>query len=560
MVSRLAALLAVGQLATTCYAQVKNVPDVDSFLRRGFPRTTVVGNYLYIDGGEVAQLVNGKNTSRPSDPVNVTLSIDLTTSWKPSDVTFKEIKKSAPTMMRQAIFDFQDNSTSAIYIWGGFRSYDGNVPSAALWKFNPDGSGGGSWNTEIKPGHSTFVNFERSQGGAFVSTPGAGFYFGGYSQATSDPTPAGPVPGYLKFNFTDNAQAWTNHTTAPYSQYGTLGGAAAHYVPNFGDNGLVMVLGGGNYPLGSSSDNTPLLAFDDIHFMDPVTDVWYSQKTSGTAPAPRQWHCAVGAQGQNNTYEIFVFGGTSGTTSFDEVWILSLPGFVWKKADYTSTSPRDAMGCAVGGQRQMITIGGIDRSWVDSAKFFKDKDPFPQGVGVFDMTQLKWNDQYDSSAAAYDTPDIVKSWYEEGNTVNYSNDEVAALFKKSNSDSGSGSGSGSGNSSSSDSESSSSNVGAIAGGVVGGVVGAAAIGLAAFCLLRRRKRQQPPAQDPALAQAQPYAPQHAYSPVPPSATITASELESGHTPPPDVPKMAHTSELPSDSRVMYELDGSGAHK
>lgn len=237
--------------------------------------------------------------------VNSTLSIDLTSYWTPSNVTFTETKKTdAPTMMRQAIL--KDNSSGIFYIWGGFISYSNPLPSAQLWRFNPDNQGGGSWNTEIKPGHSTFLDFERSQGGVFVSTPESGFYFGGYSQATSDPTPAGPVPGFLEFNYANQTQAWTNHTDAPYSPYGTMAGGAAQYIPTFGDNGLVMLFSGGTYTVGEgvASDDVALQAFDTLYFMDPVTKKWYTQKTSGTPPAPRQWHCAVGAQGQNNTYEM----------------------------------------------------------------------------------------------------------------------------------------------------------------------------------------------------------------------------------------------------------------
>ncbi|KAL0932015.1 kelch repeat protein [Colletotrichum truncatum] len=551
MVSRWAALLAIGQLATTGYAQtaaqVSDVPSADEFMRRVFARTTVVGNYLYIDGGEVSQLVNGKNlTYRNSNPVNSTLSIDLTTSWKPSNVQLKETKKrSAPTMMRQAIFT--DNSTNAIYIWGGFISYQNKLPDAQLWRFNPDGSGSGSWNTEIKPGHSSFVSLERSQGGIYVSTPDSGFYFGGYSQATSDPTPSGPVPGYLQFNFTDQTQAWTNHTDVPYSQYGTIAGGAAHYVPNYGPNGLVMLLGGGQYAVGggAAADDVGLLAFDTLYFMDPVTKKWYTQRTSGNAPAPRQWHCVVGARGDQNTYEIFVFGGSNKDESYDEVWILSLPGFVWTKADYKSSSPRDAMGCAVGGRRQMITVGGINRSLTVS-KFFQDKDPFPQGIGIFDMSDLQWKDEYEPEAATYETPEVVKDWYTAGNLakVSYSSDEVAALFNGSNSNAGSDGGSG-------QSGSTSSNTGAIAGGVVGGVVVLAVAGIVAFCIMRRRKKQQAPsAADPVTAEAQPYAPQHAYSPVPASTTIAASELGGDRdyqSPPPSVPKMVQPPELSADT-------------
>ncbi|TDZ23877.1 Kelch repeat-containing protein [Colletotrichum orbiculare MAFF 240422] len=557
-----AALWAVGQLATHCHA-LDDAPSVSEYVRRVFARTSVIGNYLYFDGGEVSQLENGKNlTYRASNPINHTLSIDLSSSWKPSEVTIKETSKgSAPRMMRQAIFT--DNSSDAFYIWGGFASYNGKPPDAKLWKFNADGSGGGSWSTEIKPGHENFTQLTRSQGGVFVSTPDSGFYFGGYSQATSDKDPNGPVPGFLQFNYTDTIQAWTNHTNVPYSQYGTITGGAAHYIPTFGPNGLVMLFGGGEHVIGAgqSADNVGYLSFSTMYFMDPVTKVWYNQKTSGTAPSPRMWHCVVGAQGSNGTYEIFVFGGsnTASNAAYDEVFVLSLPGFVWKKADYESSSPRDCMGCAIAGQRQMVTVGGIYRP-LGVPGFFRDKDPLPQGLGVFDLVDLKWKDEYDAGAAAYDTPDLVKSWYNDGNlaSVEYTSDDVASLFAKS---SESGSDSGSGASDGTDSHSSST--GAIVGGVVGGVGGVALIGALVWFLLRRRRKRQPaPAVNtPATTETgQIYAGhQHAYSPVPPSATIAASELDS-RTPPPDIPKMIQPPELDANPRQYYELDGSGAQK
>ncbi|KAF6838715.1 kelch repeat protein [Colletotrichum plurivorum] len=574
MVSRsfTAALLAVGQLATTCMASSTgqwDAPSADEYLRRVFPRTSVIGNYLYFDGGEVSQLVDGKNlTFRASNPVNSTLSLDLSTSWTPSKVVMKQTQKgSAPKMMRQAIFT--DKSSNAFYIWGGFASYDGKPPDPQLWKFDTDSKGGGAWSTEIKPGHDAFTKLTRSQGGVYVSTPDSGFYFGGFSQKTSDPNPNGPVPGYLQFNFTSRAQAWTNSTDkVPYSQYGTIVGGAAHYVSSFGPNGLVMLFGGGEHIIGDgqASDNVGYLSFGTLYFMDPVTKVWYSQKTSGTAPSPRMWHCAVGAEGSDGTYEIFIFGGsnTAADTAYDEVYILSLPGFVWTKANYESASPRDCMGCALAGQRQMITIGGINRK-LGVPTFFKDRDPFPQGLGIFDLTELKWKDQYDAGAANYQSPAAVKAWYDEGNLdkVEYTSKDVAQLFSKKKSGTGSGSGS-------DDDDSGSSNVGAIAGGVVGGVVGAALIGAAAWFFVRRRKRHQGQVgSDPATAEAAPYAAghqQHDYSPVPP--TLAPSELAGDRdyqTPPPPQAAKANaklTPELDSNPNptTFYELDGSGTHK
>lgn len=58
----------------------------------------------------------------------------------------------------------------------------------------------------------------------------------------------------------------------------------------------------------------------------------------------------------------------------------------------------------------MITIGGrdtLERPTVAA-------DVFPKGIGIFDLTELKWKDEYDAGAAEYDSPQAIKSWYEQG--------------------------------------------------------------------------------------------------------------------------------------------------
>ncbi|KAK2000051.1 kelch repeat protein [Colletotrichum falcatum] len=581
--TRLAALFAAAQFLPVRSADdagALDVPLVSNYLRRVFARPSVIGDWAYFDGGEVSQYIdNGKNTSKPSSALSSTLSIDLSKSWKPAEVEIKQTQKGAPTMNRQAVFT--DTLSKSFYIWGGFASYAADPPPARLWKFSADGSGGGSWSTEIKPGHDLFTQLTRSQGGAYVSTPDSGFYFGGYSGADSDPNPEGPVPGFLQFNYTATDRAWTNYTDVPYSTSGNVVGASAHYVPGYGPNGLVMLFGGRFHVIGSgqSNSNVGWLGFDTIYFMDPLTKKWYSQKTNGNAPGARMWHCTVGAVGQNNTYEIFVFGGSNiaNKETYDEVHILSLPGFVWKKADYAPSSPRDAVSCIVAGQRQMVTVGGVNRMrWDDnSTDFFRDPDPLPQGVGVFDLTDLKWKDEYDAGASSYDSPAVIKTWYNEGNlaSVQYS-EGVEELMKSGTSGSSFFSGS---NSSSNpgpdptpdDPGSGSTNTGAIAGGVVGGIAGIALIGLAAFLLMRRRKHKRVPAEETGGAVGGPaYAPQemeHSYSPNSPTTTTAApSELQGeyrDHSPysTGEVPKMMRPPELDAqDPRHGYaaELDAS----
>ncbi|KAK2064179.1 kelch repeat protein [Colletotrichum caudatum] len=563
----LAALFAAAQLSPASGADdagASDVPSVANYLRRVFARSSVIGDWAYFDGGDVSQRMdNGNSTSNPSSPVSSTLSIDLSKSWKPADVEIKPTQKGAPSMSRQAIFT--DASSKSFYIWGGIASTP-NLPPPRLWKFSADGSGGGSWSTDIKPGHDSFIQLNRSQGAAYVSTPDSGFYFGGFSGTNTDPKARGPVPGFMQFNFTATDQAWTNHTEAPYATSGNVVGASAHYVPSYGPNGLVMMLGGSSHVIGSgqSNNNVGWLDFGTIHVMDPLTKKWYSQKTSGNAPGARMWHCTVGAVSQNNTYEIFVFGGTNtaNNETYDEVHVLSLPGFVWMKADYAPRSPRDAMTCVVAGQRQMVTFGGVDRTrgagWRD---MFRDADPFPQGVGVFDLTDLKWKDEYNADAPSYDSPEAIKIWYNEGNlaSVQYS-EGVDGLMRSG--------ASGSSFFGSDDPGSGSTNFGAIAGGVVGGVAGIALVGLAAFCLTRRRKHKRVPSEETGGAVEDPAYPremEQPYLPNPPPATsVSPSELHGeyrDHSPYSvgEVPKMMQPPELGAqDSRYGYaaELDAS----
>lgn len=40
-----------------------------------------------------------------------------------------------------------------------------------------------------------------------------------------------------------------------------------------------------------------------------------------------------------------------------------------------------------------------------------NSDPWEQGLGIFDMTQLQWTNGYDAEAATYQTPQVVSKWF-----------------------------------------------------------------------------------------------------------------------------------------------------
>jgi len=56
----------------------------------------------------------------------------------------------------------------------------------------------------------------------------------------------------------------------------------------------------------------------------------------------------------------------------------------------------------------MAVVGGYD-STVNNVTSWRD--PWPQGIGIFDLTDMNWKDHYDPSAEPYRSPDAVKDWY-----------------------------------------------------------------------------------------------------------------------------------------------------
>ena len=101
--------------------------------------------------------------------------------------------------------------------------------------------------------------------------------------------------------------------------------------------------------------------------------------------------------------------GQASELALDEVYILSLPSFVWFKAEYNPIASRYAHTCHVvgAGQRQLLTIGGMDMKTANDSGY---KDTFGQGLGIFDLTNLTWSTSYNLSAANYTTPQKIKQY------------------------------------------------------------------------------------------------------------------------------------------------------
>lgn len=127
-----------------------------------------------------------------------------------------------------------------------------------------------------------------------------------------------------------------------------------------------------------------------------------------------------------------MYGGSTRDDGIsDEVYVLTLPGFNFLKASSTSSTARFNHACVRIGKRHMLSVGGTRRqrfpeSWLE-------KDAWSRGLGVFDMTQMSWVHRYNDSAEQYESPEVVKKWYNEGgrNNVEWSSEQVKLLFASS---------------------------------------------------------------------------------------------------------------------------------
>ncbi|CAL8578698.1 hypothetical protein XPA_004469 [Xanthoria parietina] len=484
---------------TSVSESAPNVPSVQNFLRRNYHVSVALGDFVYIDGGEVQQLpaVNGDPTGKL---LNVTLAIDMRNSWTNSTVTFNSIRKNgAPSLNAGVIWPSTDNQT--FFAFGGELSYwnlAAEVPDVSCWQFTADGNGGGSWAIFKPVDQSIFYDLTRPGFASGATVDNTGFILGGRASYRSSPQfrEDVPIPGIVSFNI--SSTLWQNDTLPRNIEDMNAPQGMLTSADSFGTDGLLIQAG-----LTSDAYNPP--PFNNITIYDPSEKTWHSQTATGEVPSGRSTACTVGVKGDNGTYEIFLYGGQNiiglnGNISLtqyrenialDEIYVLSLPAFAWFKADYPAQHPRIGQTCHLVGKRQMLSIGGRDPT--DVYNDTTSADPFLQGLGIFDLTNMQWSDGYNADAEPYETPAVVKAWYAANgrSTRTWDSPATQRLFLQETSSTGER-----GASPSPPEKSDSSSTGAIIGGVVGGI--------AALCLLiglvwwlrQRRKASNDIGKDP----------------------------------------------------------------
>ena len=396
----------------------------NSFVHLAFHSSTVAGNTLFIDGGEITLLGGGE---RITTTQNKTLTIDLTKSWTTSEVEYGSLDKSpsVPVLNYGTLWTSPDHTSMLSF--GGVRSsypYSPRIGNIELWKYSA--TNGWSGLTSQSPASPSLTN-NRPAAAASTYGNGIGYMLGGIRG--NDNAPWWPLPGMLTYDMTKNT--WTNESTASIMPYSAIGGSLT-FVPGFGAEGVLIAMGGeytGAKPWMEMATN--FVPFTNVSIWDIASKTWYWQNAtantnSADIPPPATMFCSAGVAGQNGTFEIFIYGGHSDTFvlssktpsdadrtaqhAFNAVYVLSLPGFVWTRVDTEIAVPRTGHTCNVIGNRQMLSIGGLNPVYkLQDAQDLPDN--FTQGLGIFDMVDLKWTTSYNANASRYTSPGVIQKWY-----------------------------------------------------------------------------------------------------------------------------------------------------
>jgi hypothetical protein len=77
-----------------------------------------------------------------------------------------------------------------------------------------------------------------------------------------------------------------------------------HFVSSYGKAGVLVILGGDDPTSPNSIAGSALRGMENVTVYDIHNQLWYHQAATGDVPGSKFGFCIVGAQGDNNTYEM----------------------------------------------------------------------------------------------------------------------------------------------------------------------------------------------------------------------------------------------------------------
>lgn len=136
-----------------------------------------------------------------------------------------------------------------------------------------------------------------------------------------------------------------------------------------------------------------------VDVYDISASSWYRQSTAGQYPTVRVNPCAVvAAAADGSSYNIYMFGGQNlipygNQTQFQDMWILSIPSFIWISVDQSKQSVpygRSGHVCNIW-DGQMIMVGGYTGNSTGLT--------CETGIYTYDLSSLQWTQSFSAHTA-----------------------------------------------------------------------------------------------------------------------------------------------------------------
>ncbi|EPS39852.1 hypothetical protein H072_6347 [Dactylellina haptotyla CBS 200.50] len=359
--------------------QARVVPQgfnpISQFCHRFLHQTAIVDDRLYIDGGYLQISTTNPGDSPLTNYSNPSILYhDLTTIYRdgtyvgqpPLVTTLRQKPADVPSLAGGVLW--ADTVNKKLFLYGGQFTNEQPVPFD-LWMYDTLYD---TWQVMNQSSTGDVGQISRAFNGAgtAVDRLGLGYYLGGWVGSVSEYGYEGndvAISGLLIYDMVGNT--WTNQTV-PDSQRRVEG--VMLYVP-LSDDGLLVVFGGMRVVDGDPN-NATTIPMSEISVYNIASNTWYTQTATGEIPPDRRLFCAGVASGEapwyNGTellvHNIYLYGGASAGegSGYDDVYILSLPTFVWTKywpaaGDNTNSHPHHSLSCNVVLNSQMLIIGGV---------------------------------------------------------------------------------------------------------------------------------------------------------------------------------------------------------
>ncbi|KAF2142656.1 uncharacterized protein K452DRAFT_318239 [Aplosporella prunicola CBS 121167] len=322
------------------------------FCRRFGHQTAVVDRRLYIDGGQVTWNPMSQNPLNYSNTWLLYNDLDETFQGMPQ--LHEDLNKTSSIPDVSGGILWTDEVNKVLYQYGG--EFTDSPESFTPWAYDIIHN---QWNqTSI----SAASNIQRVAWGAGVTVneTAVGYYLGGWLSSQTVPGWEGnPVLTSNLLSYDMIADRWIN-ATGPDDNIGRAEGTMV-FLPA-SDGGLLIYFGGVQDP--NRNGTIEGANMSTIHIYDIASTKWYTQQASGDIPDDRRKFCGGATWAQDkSSYNIYIYGGQgiTNTTGFDDVYILSIPSFIWIKWYPTQPGPGNPHGissCNVINNAQMIIVGG----------------------------------------------------------------------------------------------------------------------------------------------------------------------------------------------------------